>query len=104
MAPKVMTDAQRIAFETNGFLTIPNALTPEELSAIRAEAEQAEKTWDANPGSPGFKKPQLWEIIKPMDYSVAQPGPSEHLCPAHSGVVLRPGLLGVLAAPVLSDD
>ncbi len=68
MAPKVMTDAQRIAFETNGFLTIPNALSPEDLAAIRAEAEQAERTWEATPGSPGTKKPQLWEIIKPMEY------------------------------------
>ena len=68
MAPKVMSDAQRIAFETNGFLTIPNALMPEELAAIRAEAEQAERTWDATPGSPGFKKPQLWEIMKPTEY------------------------------------
>lgn len=68
MAPKVMTDAQRITFETNGFLVINDALTPEELGRVRAAAEQAERAWNDTPGARGFKKPQLWEIVGPIEY------------------------------------
>ena len=71
MAFKVMTDAQRIAFETNGFLVIENALPSEELSRVRAEAEQAERLWDENPSLPGFRKPELSELIAPIEYGPA---------------------------------
>src|SRR5262245_61107893 len=71
MAPKVMTDAQRIAFETNGFLVIKDALSPEELARVQAEAAAAEKLWDENPALPGFRKPALSELIGPIEYAPA---------------------------------
>jgi len=66
-----MTDAQRIAFETNGFLVFENALTPEELDAVRADVALAEQQWDANPTLPGFRKPALCELIGPINYGPA---------------------------------
>jgi len=71
MAPKVMTDAQRIAFETNGFLVIENALSTEELARVQAEAANAEKLWDENPNLPGFRKPALSELMGPIEYGPA---------------------------------
>lgn len=68
MAPKVMTDAQRIAFETNGFLVIENALTPAELAQLRDEVAAAEQLWDENPSLPGFRKPALSELMGPIEY------------------------------------
>lgn len=66
-----MTDAQRIAFETNGFLVFPNALTPDELDAVRADAALAEERWEANPTLPGFRKSTLCELIGPINYGPA---------------------------------
>lgn len=71
MAPKVMTDTQRIAFETNGFLVIEHALASEELSRVRADAKHAEQLWDENPSLPGFRKPELSELIGPIEYGPA---------------------------------
>ena len=68
MPKKVMTDAQRIAFETNGFLVIENALSLGELSRVRAEVASAEQRWEANPALPGYRKPELSELIGPIEY------------------------------------
>jgi hypothetical protein len=66
--PKVMTDAQRIAFESNGFLTIENALSAAELAQVRAETAAAEALWEKNPDLPGYKKDSLWELRSPIEY------------------------------------
>ncbi|MGQ9890123.1 MAG: phytanoyl-CoA dioxygenase family protein, partial [Aggregatilineales bacterium] len=63
-----MTDAQRIAFETNGFLVIENALTPDELTDVRAAADRVEQMWRADLTLPGVRKPELEEVIAPINY------------------------------------
>lgn len=68
MPVRVMTDAQRIAFETNGFLVIENALTPDELRDARAAADRVEQLWRADPSLPGVRKPELEEVIAPINY------------------------------------
>lgn len=68
MPVRVMTDAQRIAFETNGFLVIENALTPDELREVRAAADRVEQVWRADPALPGIRKPELEEVIAPINY------------------------------------
>jgi ectoine hydroxylase-related dioxygenase (phytanoyl-CoA dioxygenase family) len=65
MPVQVLTDAQRIAFETNGFLTIENALDEAELRGVRAAADRVEQTWRADPSLPGIRKPELEEVITP---------------------------------------
>lgn len=64
----VMTDAQRIAFEANGFLTIENALSPQELAQLRDETAAAEALWEQKPDLPGFKNAALWELRGPIEY------------------------------------
>ena len=71
MPHKAMTDAHRIAFETNGFGGGENALTPGELDAVRGDVALAEQQWDANPTLPGFRKPALCELIGPINYGPA---------------------------------
>jgi phytanoyl-CoA hydroxylase len=71
MALRVMTNAQRTAFETNGFLVIENALSPDELSQVRMQAEQAERLWAQNPSLPGTRRPELSELIAPIEYGPA---------------------------------
>jgi ectoine hydroxylase-related dioxygenase (phytanoyl-CoA dioxygenase family) len=63
-----MTDAQRIAFETNGFLVIENALSPEELARVRAAADRAEQVWRADPSLPGVRGKALEEIAGQINY------------------------------------
>lgn len=63
-----MTDAQRIAFETNGFLVIENALSPAELERVRTAADHAEKVWRADPSLPGVRGKALEEVAGQINY------------------------------------
>lgn len=65
---RVMTDAQRIVFESNGFLTIPNALTPEELERVRAAADHAEAEWRADKTLPGSRGATLDQVQCPIEF------------------------------------
>ena len=68
MRGNVMTDAQRIAFETNGFLVIPDALTAGELREVRAAADHAEQAWRADSKRAGIRADTLEEVIAPIEY------------------------------------
>ncbi len=63
-----MTDAQRIFFEANGYLVIPNALGPEDLAQIRRAANAAEETWRADPSRPGGRGANLQQVQAPIEY------------------------------------
>jgi phytanoyl-CoA hydroxylase len=64
----IMTDAQRIAFESQGFLSIPNALSPDELLRVRGELAEVEARWEREPDLPGHKGAALWELRAPINY------------------------------------
>ncbi|RYG42703.1 hypothetical protein EON79_18365 [bacterium] len=66
-----MTDGQRISFESNGFLVIPDALSPEELTKVRAAADRAEETWRADPSRPGLRGATLEQLQCPIEYDEA---------------------------------
>lgn len=68
MSRRVMTDEQRFFFETNGYLVIPDALSPEELAAARAAADRAEALWREDPSRPGDRRENLLRIISPIEY------------------------------------
>jgi hypothetical protein len=68
ISQSALSDAQRITFEANGFLTIENALTPLELAQLHKEAADAEALWEKNPDLPGYKNPALWELRGPIEY------------------------------------
>jgi ectoine hydroxylase-related dioxygenase (phytanoyl-CoA dioxygenase family) len=63
-----LSDAQRLFFETNGYLVIPGALSPEELARVRAAADRAEAVWRADPTRLGLRKENLQQIQAPIEY------------------------------------
>lgn len=68
MAIRRMTEEQRLFFETNGYLVIPGALSPEELTAVRAAADRAEAQWRADPTRLGMRGPNLEQVQAPIEY------------------------------------
>jgi ectoine hydroxylase-related dioxygenase (phytanoyl-CoA dioxygenase family) len=63
-----MTDEQRLAFEANGYLVIPNALTPEELAAAQEAAARAEALWRADTSRPGVRNENMHQVQAPIEY------------------------------------
>jgi hypothetical protein len=63
-----LSDAQRLFFETNGYLKIPAALTAAELAAVRRAADDAEARWRRNPELPGSRLAEFPEIEGIMEY------------------------------------
>ena len=68
MPISVMTDAQRLFFEANGYLVIPNALDAEELATVRNAADRAEAVWRADLSRPGGRGPNLEQVQAPIEY------------------------------------
>lgn len=68
MPPCVMTDEQRLFYETNGYLVIPNALSPEELAAARAAADRAESLWRADTSRPGWRRENIEQVQAIIEY------------------------------------
>lgn len=64
----VMTDEQRLFFETNGYLVFPNLLSPQELATIREAADAAENLWRADASRLGVRKPNLQQVQAPIEY------------------------------------
>lgn len=63
-----MTDAQRLFYETNGYLVLPDALPPDQLAAVRAAADRAEAIWRADPARPGGRGVNLQQVLAPIEY------------------------------------
>lgn len=66
-----LTDAQRLFYEANGYLVIPQALAPEELNIVRAAADRAEARWRADPALPGGRGATLDQVQAPVEYDDA---------------------------------
>jgi ectoine hydroxylase-related dioxygenase (phytanoyl-CoA dioxygenase family) len=66
-----MNDAQRIEYEANGFLVIPNALSSAELEVVRAAADRAEETWRSDPTRLGARSEVLNQVQAPIEYDPA---------------------------------
>jgi ectoine hydroxylase-related dioxygenase (phytanoyl-CoA dioxygenase family) len=64
-----MTDEQRIRFESNGFLVVPNALEGEALAQIQAAADEAYTTWQTDLTRPGGRSSVLHQVQTPIEYS-----------------------------------
>src|SRR5690349_12935215 len=68
MPPRAMTDEQRLFYETNGYLVLPNALPPVQLAQVRAAADRAEVIWRADPSRPGGRGTNLEQVLAPIEY------------------------------------
>lgn len=63
-----MTDEQRIQFEANGFLVLPDALSAGELADVRAAADAAEARWRSDRSLPGIRSDVLEQVQAPIEY------------------------------------
>lgn len=63
-----LSPEHRIAFESQGFLTIPDALNPEELARVREAADRAEAEWRADRSKPGQRSDVLEQVQSPIEY------------------------------------
>ncbi len=68
MAVAAMTDMQRLSYETNGFLVLPEALSAVELKAVREAADRAEAVWRSDPSRPGARGAGLQQVQAPIEY------------------------------------
>jgi ectoine hydroxylase-related dioxygenase (phytanoyl-CoA dioxygenase family) len=66
--PSQLDLEQQIAFESNGFLVIPDALSPQELARVREAADRAEAEWRADAGRTGLRKATLEQVQAPIEY------------------------------------
>lgn len=64
----ILTDAQRLFFETNGYLVIENALSPQELEVVRESARRAEERWRSDLTLKGWRKPHIEQVQGPIEY------------------------------------
>ena len=63
-----MSDAQRLSFEANGYLVIPNALSTAELADIREAADRAEAIWRSDTTLPGIRRDSFQQVQAPIEY------------------------------------
>ena len=63
-----MTGEQRVRFEANGFLVLPDALDPDELAAVRTAADRAEARWRSDLSLPGIRSEVLEQVQAPIEY------------------------------------
>lgn len=63
-----MTPDQRAAFDRDGYLVLPDALSQPELEQIRQAADQAEAQWRAETTRPGTRSQTLHQVQAPIEY------------------------------------
>lgn len=63
-----LDEEQRLFAEANGYLVVPNALSMEEVEALRAAADRAEAKWRADPSLPGWRRENVEQIQSIIEY------------------------------------
>lgn len=66
-----LSPEHRIAFESQGFLVIPEALSPEELARVGEAADRAEKLWREDETKLGQRSAALDQVQAPIEYDNA---------------------------------
>jgi ectoine hydroxylase-related dioxygenase (phytanoyl-CoA dioxygenase family) len=61
-------DEQRARLLEDGYLIVPDALTPEELAPIREAARVAEARWREDLALPGVRRPDLEQVLGIMEH------------------------------------
>lgn len=64
----LLSDAERLFFEANGYLMVESALAAGELEAVRRACDAAESRWRADPERPGCRIPEFLEIEAILEY------------------------------------
>ena len=69
--PGGATQAQRLFFETHGYLVIPGALGPDELKHLQQAADRAEQRWRADESLPGWRRQNISSLTSIVEYDEA---------------------------------
>lgn len=80
-----LTEAQLFFFECNGYLVVPDALSPGRLTDVRKACDEAEKLWRSDVELPGVRRWDLDQIIAIMEYD-----------PIFVEVLLNPPIFGIV--------
>ncbi|HEV2472211.1 MAG TPA: phytanoyl-CoA dioxygenase family protein [Chthonomonadales bacterium] len=65
-----MTGEQRLFYEANGFLVLPELLKGAELAKVQAAAGRAEAIWREDLSRPGGRGENLLQVQSPIEYDV----------------------------------
>lgn len=63
-----LSTAERLFYESQGYLVLPGVLAGDELEAVRRAADAAEARWRDDPSLPGTRIPEFLEIEAIMEY------------------------------------
>lgn len=63
-----LTHEERLFFESRGYLVVEDALTDEEVAALRRACDAAEERFRADPSLPGCRIPEFLEIEAILEY------------------------------------
>jgi len=66
-----LSEAQRLFYETNGYLVIREALSGDALATVKAAAERAENRWREDKSLPGGRSEFLEVVQAPIEYEDA---------------------------------
>lgn len=68
VAASGLIEEQRLFAEANGYLVVPNALSPDELETLRAAADRAEAAWREDASRPGWRQENIEQIQSIVEY------------------------------------
>jgi ectoine hydroxylase-related dioxygenase (phytanoyl-CoA dioxygenase family) len=63
-----LTAEQRLFFEANGYLVLPEALSAEELGVLQEAADRSEDEWSADLSRPGWRRESIRQIPNIIEY------------------------------------
>jgi ectoine hydroxylase-related dioxygenase (phytanoyl-CoA dioxygenase family) len=67
-AERGLSDEQRLFFEANGYLVLPEVLSAAELEVVREGADRAEAEWLADPERPGWRRESIRQLPSIIEY------------------------------------
>jgi ectoine hydroxylase-related dioxygenase (phytanoyl-CoA dioxygenase family) len=68
VAASGLNEEQRLFAEANGYLVLPEALSPDELETLQAAADRAEAAWRSDTALPGWRQENIEQIQSIVEY------------------------------------
>jgi len=68
LARSSVSEEQRLFAETNGYLVVEDALSPDELMTLRTAADRAEAAWRDDTSLPGWRRENIEQVQSIIEY------------------------------------